>query len=1106
MSAPASNANLAIRASAGTGKTFQLSDRIIGLLLRKEVKPEQIAALTFTRAAAAEFVVRVVSKLKQAADADDNAALRDQPKEVIEKNERVDLCHRLKLDYRQYDRGRFQELLRSTLLASNRLTMGTLDGFFAKLVNNFSLEVGISSGVATTVPDSEADKNRLEALSFALQGADRERQAQLLAALADYNDEKNSASPIENLLKMAKNHHELYTLSPEESKWGQEQLIWGNQPPVWAGYAKKTEDGQDWAVFDHWINETFIEVMPKALETLKSAVACGRASSGDAGAILNILSPLLQAQAGVPVSLSYDGDPYPMTAEQAAAGRNVALGVVDRLVTARFRQTRALYACLRSYEEAYQKINREGGRLGFSDYVTLLLATPELDKLDIEYRLDCTIKHWLLDEFQDTGTQQFDVLKRNLAEIISAPPEDRTVFVVGDPKQSLYEWRSGNRRLLTEVGDDIVAGGGVLKPMDETRRCSPPVLDLVNAALGNLSAQLFAVKPGETEGFSPLAAAEWAEVFSEQKAIRPTSGVFPKGESSWIKLPKVENEDDCVTQAKWIAAHLDQASGGIIGEDGRLRPGMTCAILVSKNDDATVITDTLRREGIEATDEAKLSAMKDNPTTVGLIGLLHATVHSDNGLPKGFAEMSPPANAFIRSCGGWPLACARIASTFAAKGAEALVNELTAGIDYADDRGFIRKRIGQFRTLAANYDREGERDLEGFIAYCENTQMRDKADPRTVQVITIHRSKGLEYDVVYMPRLNDSKIRMSQPRSGQLLTLLGPDFKPSWLLCSPGEAVTRLDERLAAAQAEAKAESGYGSLCKVYVGMTRAKHRLVMISNELSRNQQASFAKNESTYDIALFLEKVLPDKPVAKLPLTGQPIANVVWTSDANDDGWIAARIAAEEKKAAKLGALVKPQAIDASGFKPATRLKRVLPSAGEKQFTRAWQPQTEEAKGTAFGTVVHGYFAHLAWDADAFLTKIAALPWDEVSVAVKAKALERIQRCLAVPEVRQLLLTKPSKDALLWCERDAVLRNANGEFVSCQFDRVHIVPGKKAVIFDFKTDGGTLAKLLKDYRRQMGMYREAVAQLTGLKLEQVEVYLVHAHANNPGIAKVEF
>lgn len=1106
MSAPVTNDNLAIRASAGTGKTFQLSDRIIGLLLRKEVKPEQIAALTFTRAAAAEFVVRVVSKLKHAAEADDNAALKGQAQAAIDKNERVELCNRLRLDYRLYDRGRFQELLRSTLLASNRLTMGTLDGFFAKLVNNFSLEVGISSGVATTVPDSEADKNRLEALSHALQGADRERQAQLLASLADYNDEKNSASPIENLLEMAKNHHELYTLTPEVSKWGQEDVIWGNTPPRWAGYAKKTEDGGDWAVLNDWIDNTFVETVPKALEVLKGVVASGRASSGDATMVLDFLEEAVNAKAGLPVTLSYDKKPYTLSPEQAAAARNVALGMVDRLVTARFRQTRALHSCLKSYEEAYQKINREGGRLGFSDYVTLLLSTPELDKLDIEYRLDCTIKHWLLDEFQDTGTQQFDVLKRNIAEIISAPPEDRTVFVVGDPKQSLYEWRSGNRRLLTEVGSDIVKGGGKLKPMDETRRCAPPVLDLVNAALGRLSPAVFNVKPNETEGFSPKAAAEWAEVFSEQKAIRPESGIFPKGEASWIKLPKSETDDDCVAQAKWIAAHLHQKSGGIIGEDGRLRPGITCAILVSKNDDATVITDTLRRAGIDATDEAKLSAMKDNPATVGLIGLLHATVHSDNGLPKGFAEMSPAANAYIRQCGGWPLACARIASTFAAKGAEALVNALTAGIDYTGDRGFIRKRIGQFRTLAAQYDREGERDLEGFVAFCENTQMRDKADPRTVQVITIHRSKGLEYDVVYMPRLNDSKIRMSQPRSGQLLTLQGSDFKPSWLLCSPGEAVTRLDDRLAAAQAEAKAESGYGSLCKLYVGMTRAKHRLVLISNELSKSQQTGFNKNATTYDIALFLEKVLPDKKSSTVELKGQPDAKLVWSSDANDDGWITTRIAAEEKKAAKLGASAKPQAVDASGFSPATRLKRVLPSKGNKHFTRAWQPQTDDAKGMAFGTVVHGYFAHLEWDADAFLAKIGELPMEEVSIPVKTKAIERIRRCLAVPEIREILLTKPSGDALLWCERDAVLRNANGEYVSCQFDRVHIVPGKRATIFDFKTDGGTLPKLLDNYRHQMGMYRDAVAKLTGLKAEQVEVYLIHAHANNPGIAKVEF
>jgi hypothetical protein len=66
--------------------------------------------------------------------------------------------------------------------------------------------------------------------------------------------------------------------------------------------------------------------------------------------------------------------------------------------------------------------------------------------------------------------------------------------------------------------------------------------------------------------------------------------------------------------------------------------------------------------------------------------------------------------------------------------------------------------------------------------------------------------------------------------------------------------------------------------------------------------------------------------------------------------------------------------------------------------------------------------------------------------------------------------------------------------------------VPGKRATIFDFKTDGGTLPKLLENYRSQMIMYRDAVAKLAGLKAEQVEVYLIHAHASNPGIAKVEF
>ena len=74
--------NLSILASAGTGKTFRLSDRIIQLLAQDGVAHQNIAALTFTRAAAAEFIVKLVQKLQEAA---------------TDEKKRLDLCDRLRL-------------------------------------------------------------------------------------------------------------------------------------------------------------------------------------------------------------------------------------------------------------------------------------------------------------------------------------------------------------------------------------------------------------------------------------------------------------------------------------------------------------------------------------------------------------------------------------------------------------------------------------------------------------------------------------------------------------------------------------------------------------------------------------------------------------------------------------------------------------------------------------------------------------------------------------------------------------------------------------------------------------------------------------------------
>lgn len=116
---------LLILASAGSGKTYQLSNRIIGLVA-KGADPQHIVALTFTRKAAAEFADSVLTKLARAAT-DQEAAER--------------LREELQLE--QVD---FVEVLNRVSRSLHRITLGTMDSFFARIVRAFQYELGMTGG------------------------------------------------------------------------------------------------------------------------------------------------------------------------------------------------------------------------------------------------------------------------------------------------------------------------------------------------------------------------------------------------------------------------------------------------------------------------------------------------------------------------------------------------------------------------------------------------------------------------------------------------------------------------------------------------------------------------------------------------------------------------------------------------------------------------------------------------------------------------------------------------------------------------------------------------------------------------------------------------
>jgi ATP-dependent exoDNAse (exonuclease V) beta subunit len=1061
--------NMSILASAGTGKTFQLSDRIVKLLALG-VKHEEIAALTFTRAAAAEFIVKVIAKLREASEDD---------------RKREELCQRLGLDPRQFSKERFRTMLRQALLSSNRLTMGTLDSFFAKLVNNFPLEVGLSSGAATTIPDQETEKLRLKAVQTIVQKLDVNAAAVMLANLKDFNDGEEIANPLESLAEMAKAYHGLLVSAPEPSLWGNADAIWADGKPRWAGYADTVDAAAEWAKVEGFLLQQFgsPDKYPKNCRTLGEAAASTRCDNGTANDLAEYFRATLDRPEGMSGVISHRG-PIDVPIDAADGMRRLVWRAIDQLVRARLKQTQALRLCLGDYEATYDEQNRRTGLLGFSDYVTLLTHAEPFDRDEMAYRLDCTIKHWLLDEFQDTSTQQFEVLKRNISEIVDQPQEDRSVFVVGDLKQSLYEWRAGNRKLLGNLHRDI-ARNGVNLNLDETRRCAPAVLEMVNDVLGGHAEQ------GLGRLYSESAAADWSATFHTQKAVTEAGKPAKPGEAAWARItkPKESDESDPQLHARWIGAHL-KATAGVLEADGRLKPGITCAILVSKNKQAAEITQVLRQLSIEATDEAKTSVIEDNPVTAGLLALIQATIHPDNGLAKGMAEISPAAAGFLAERGGWEGAAEAIANTFAESGAEGLADLLARGVDLTGDSGFVRKRLGQLRSVALAYDASGRRDLAEFAGFCSASQLRDSADPQTVQVITIHRSKGLEYDMVYMPCLN-SRQPIAQLRTGELLSMptSDEDFSPKWLLASVGTDVAHLDPTLSAAVMRAKSESAYGNLCRMYVGMTRAKHRLIMVSTALSEDKLTSLETENGKADFAGLLEMTLGKLGKPTDVSLGGIEASMAWQAAGEGAAWIATRTQEEEAKARRQAG--GRASIVAQRYTPAQVLEKLRPSKPTDGKIYGWKPSSDEPGGRELGNLVHGLMQSLGWDIEGFLGGLENATVAPESAALKAPAIELVRQCLGSAEVRKLLGEAP-QGVTLWLERKAALVH-DGKLLSAVFDRVHVIPGQSATVIDYKTNDCSVEVLREMYQGQMDLYRVAVGRLCGLEVGKVRCVLVH-------------
>jgi len=1037
--------NEMILASAGSGKTYALTNRYVALLAGGAA-PERIVALTFTRKAAGEFFDEILKKL---ADAAGDATKAQKLTEDIGRP--------------GLGPADFLALLRKVTEAMHRLRLGTLDSFFAQIVGAFPFELGLAGKFEVLEEAAaRAEQERVLRRMFTRAGALTEAQMEFIEAFkrATFGrEEKRLGEMLENFLQ---EHQQTYLDAPVAELWGDPARIW----PVrneWLDGRPDTKRAL--TVLRSWLAAAApAEKQRKRWEDFLAAAAAWTPGATLPRELAYVLDKALAAWPELrrgAVTLEFDRKKQELDAAAGTALADLTRGIVGGELRRRLETTRGIFAVLHGYESFYGETVRRVGRLTFADVQRLLApgaGAPTLaqtageGRLLIDYRLDAAIDHWLLDEFQDTSFGQWSVLKNLIDEAVQDAAAGRSFFCVGDVKQAIYQWREGDPALFREIFNHYnaaIPGTIVERPLVESWRSGPPLITMVNAVFGagEALAKLF---PG-------AASAAWNAEWREHRTAVPERA----GQAALLHA-----EDE---EGRWRMALR------LLREIRPLERGLTCAVLVRKNETATALADFLRREGrLPAVAESDLRVCADNPLGAALLALAQAAAHPGDTLAWEHARMTPLGVVLAEEgLVGREQVLARVVGQIHAEGFERWARWWLARLEqgWEKDDAFTRLRARQFVAAAAEFDATGRRDTAEFVEFMRGHKARDAEGASVVRVMTVHRAKGLGFDVVILPDLEGNTI--AERRKG-LAVRKTEDRAVDWVLDLPPEIFHRQDSVLEAHVADAKAAACYENLSVLYVALTRAKRGLYVITEPPGKSSSANYPR---------LLADTLGGE-TQEVRVGGTVLAGA-WRAGEAD--WFAA-LQPEEAKS-KVVAL-SPLA----GARRAPRWLARRPSgerAGATELAQLFS--LPRGSATDFGAAVHRILAEVEWgpaaDLEAFWTR-----WKEPAAAVaEARAV------LRAPELAEVW-ARPTETTEVWRERAFEMLLA-GVWVTGVMDRVVIKRGADgravgATVYDFKTDKiedmDDLPKVTARHEGQMAHYQKAAATLTGLNLAKVDTVLV--------------
>jgi len=1068
--------NRAIAASAGSGKTFQLAHRYIQLMA-SGVNPDRIIALTFSRKAAGEIFDSVVGYLYQAASSPGQA--RETGKLIGKSN------------FEEHD---FLLLLRKLIANLHSLHIGTLDSFAIKIIRAFPIELGVSPGFEVLDNEGAAARSIREQVLgeiFGHRQVDRAARNEFLKAFKQATFGQEEKGLERSLDAFIGDYRNYYQVLPARDMWGQVDLIWPEGFP-WlkpAGDVKEAASELEKLLEGNGFSQSLLKALKKFLafagnysETAQWDDAVARAAVFKS--LLESADDLKRGQA----TLHYGKGEYPLDSRQCQLMFELLSHVAGIELHRALEKTRGIYRILNQYEQFYDKAIRERGKLSFSDAQYLLTeanqysggalisrAPQQEARLYIDYRLDCKLDHWLLDEFQDTSDLQWKVLHNLADEILQDSSGQRSLFYVGDVKQAIYGWRGGNARLFNKILRRYEGQIEQVMLATSFRSCQP-VIDTVNRAFGTLPAGEL---PAETID-------EWGENWQKHRCQE--GFVSRHGYAALLEPLCRDGEMKPTDEDRY------RLVSRLLSDIDPLSRGLSVAVLVRTNENGRKIAGFLRREhpDMKIAHEGK-AVIKDNAVVSVLLALVKFAAHPGDTFAWRHLQMSPLGRYFAERQEGRDDLPLMLLREIQADGFQSFVRTWAARLNSVQQLdGFGRRRVNDFIRAAGEFDSNNDRDCNAFLHFIDSYEMQELAAENAVRIMTVHQSKGLGFDVVILPDLQGRSMT-GAGRSDFAVARDPVTNEPVWALKMPRGIIAQNDAVLAKQVQESNETASLDALCVLYVALTRARQGLYLVTSFPGKSSRA--------FTPAAFLKLQLAGDTTPQdetsITVGGEEAACLYETGERD---WYT-KVPPREKGAVPVAPHRIPDDFAAQISKRRRRLN-ISPSAtGEGEIRADLLFASSAHEDTDFGVAMHQLFQKVSW-IDAVNVEQLVREWrgtSTMSEDMRQRAIEQFRRALVSAEIRQAL-SRPPGNITLWRERhfDVVL---NDQWVTGAFDRVVIMrdsEGKplSAVIIDFKSNDipceADLISTADSYRSQLSLYGSALSRILQLDDSKIALQLL--------------